>query len=41
MSSLSESEAKEFHSAYVTGLLVYVGIAIVAHYLLYVWKPWF
>jgi light-harvesting complex 1 beta chain len=41
MSSLSESEAKEFHSAYVTGLLAYVGIAIVAHYLLYVWKPWF
>ena len=41
MSSLSESEAKEFHSAYVTGLIGYVGIAIVAHCLLYVWKPWF
>ena len=41
MSSLSESEAKEFHSAYVTGLIGYVGIAIVSPYLLYVWKPWF
>jgi light-harvesting complex 1 beta chain len=41
MSSLSESEAREFHSAYVRGLIGYVGIAIVAHYLLYVWKPWF
>ena len=41
MSSLSDSEAKEFHSAYVTGLRGFVGVAIVAHYLLYVWKPWF
>ena len=41
MSSLSESEAKEFHSAYVMGFSGFVGIAIVAHYLLYAWKPWF
>jgi light-harvesting complex 1 beta chain len=41
MSSLSESEAKEFHSAYVTGFIGFMSIAIVAHYLLYVWKPWF
>ena len=41
MSSLSESEAKEFHSAYVTGLAGYVLIAAFAHYLLYLWKPWF
>ena len=41
MSSLSDSEAKEFHSSYVTGLLGFVGIAIVVHYLFYVWKLWF
>ena len=41
MSSLSESEAKEFHSAYVTGLIGFVGIALLAHWLLYTWKPWF
>jgi len=41
MSSLSESEAKEFHSAYVTGLIGFVLMASLAHYLLYVWKPWF
>ena len=41
MSSLSESDAKEFLSAYVTGFIGFVGIAIVAHWLLYMWKPWF
>ena len=41
MSSLSDSEAKEFHSAYVMGFTGFVIIAIVAHWLLYTWKPWF
>lgn len=41
MSSLSESEAKEFHSAYVMGFGGFVIIASVAHWLLYAWKPWF
>ena len=41
MSSLSESEAKEFHSAYLTGFGAFLAIALVAHWLLYTWKPWF
>ena len=41
MSSLSESEAREFHSAYITGFIGFTIIAITAHALLYMWKPWF
>ena len=41
MSSLSESEAKEFHSAYIMGFTGFTIVAIVAHWLLYTWKPWF
>ena len=41
MSSLSESEAKEFHSAYITGFIGFTIIASAAHALLYMWKPWF
>ena len=41
MSSLSDSEAKEFHSAYLTGFSGFLAITLVAHWLLYTWKPWF
>ena len=41
MSNLSESEAREFHSAYIAGFMGFTIIAIAAHALLYMWKPWF
>lgn len=40
LSGLTESEAKEFHSIFVTSFLVFTAIAIVAHFLVWQWRPW-
>jgi light-harvesting complex 1 beta chain len=40
-SGLTEAEAQEFHKHYISGLIMFVVIAVVAHILTYVWKPWF
>jgi light-harvesting complex 1 beta chain len=39
-SGLSEAEAKEFHKIFVTSFLVFTAIAIVAHVLAWMWRPW-
>jgi light-harvesting complex 1 beta chain len=40
MSGLTESEAKEFHSVFVTSFVVFVVIAVIAHILAWQWRPW-
>jgi light-harvesting complex 1 beta chain len=37
---LTESEAKEFHSIFVTSFVIFMAIAIVAHILVWMWRPW-
>jgi len=39
-SGLTEGEAREFHSIFVTSFLVFVGVAVVAHILAWLWRPW-
>lgn len=39
-SGLSEAEAKEFHAIFVTSFIIFTGIAIVAHILAWMWRPW-
>ncbi len=39
-SGLTEAEAKEFHAGFMTMFLVFTGIAVVAHYLVWIWRPW-
>ena len=39
-SGLTEGEAKEFHSIFVTSFLIFVGVAVVAHILAWLWRPW-
>ena len=39
-SGLTDSEAREFHSIFVTSFIVFVVVAIVAHILIYLWRPW-
>ncbi|MEE4204355.1 MAG: light-harvesting antenna LH1, beta subunit [Halieaceae bacterium] len=41
LSGLTSNEAKEFHSAYVQGFLGFTAIAVVAHILVWMWRPWF
>ncbi|NWG24364.1 MAG: light-harvesting protein [Pseudorhodoplanes sp.] len=40
LSGLTESEAREFHSIFVTSFLIFTAIAIVAHFLVWQWRPW-
>jgi len=39
-SGLSEAEAKEFHRIFVTSFVIFTAVAIGAHILAYMWRPW-
>lgn len=41
MSGLNQNEAREFHAIFVTSFLFFTGIAVVAHFLVWLWRPWF
>ncbi len=38
---LTENEAKEFHGIFVTNFIAFTVIALVAHVLVWSWRPWF
>jgi light-harvesting complex 1 beta chain len=40
MSGLTDAEAKELHEIYMKGLVLFVGVAVVAHFLVWLWRPW-
>jgi light-harvesting complex 1 beta chain len=40
LSGLTEREAKEFHGIFVTSFIIFTVIAIVAHILVWQWRPW-
>ncbi|WP_376097043.1 light-harvesting antenna LH1, beta subunit [Roseomonas sp. CCTCC AB2023176] len=40
VSGLTEPEAREFHSVFVTSFLLFTVIAAVAHFLVWQWRPW-
>jgi light-harvesting complex 1 beta chain len=40
LSGLTEQEAKEFHSIFMTSFVLFTIIAIVAHILVWMWRPW-
>ncbi len=39
-SGLSENEAKEFHSIFMSSFIAFTAVAIVAHILVWMWRPW-
>ena len=39
-SGLTEAEAKEFHGIFVSSFIVFTLVAIVAHFLVWLWRPW-
>lgn len=39
-SGLTEPEAREFHKIFVSSFLIFTAIAIVAHILAWMWRPW-
>ena len=40
LSGLSEAEAKEFHSIFVASFFGFTIIAVIAHILAWLWRPW-
>ena len=40
ISGMTEPEAREFHSIFVTSFIIFTVIAIVAHILVWFWRPW-
>ncbi|MEM7612691.1 MAG: light-harvesting antenna LH1, beta subunit [Pseudomonadota bacterium] len=41
MSGLTEKGAKEYHKLFMGSTIGYVIIAIIAHFLVWNWRPWF
>lgn len=40
LTGLTDEECQEFHKFYVQGLLAFVATAVVAHALVWAWRPW-
>jgi light-harvesting complex 1 beta chain len=40
-SFLTPEEAKEFHKMFVSSFILFTLVAIVAHVLVWMWRPWF
>ncbi|MCR9071122.1 MAG: light-harvesting antenna LH1, beta subunit [Alphaproteobacteria bacterium] len=40
LSGLTEGEAQEFHRFYIQGFMLFTAIAVVAHILVWMWRPW-
>jgi light-harvesting complex 1 beta chain len=40
LSGLTEAEAKEFHGMFMTSFIIFTVIAIIAHFLVWQWRPW-
>ncbi|MDB5646615.1 light-harvesting antenna LH1, beta subunit [Methylobacterium sp.] len=40
LSGLTEPEAKEFHAIFLTSFIIFTAIAVVAHILVWLWRPW-
>lgn len=41
LTGLTSEEAREFHSFFVSGFIGFTIIALVAHFLVWQWRPWF
>ncbi len=38
---LTDQQAQELHSVYMSGLALFTVVAVVAHFAVFVWRPWF
>ena len=41
ISGLTDEEAQEFHHYWVQGLVGFTAVAVIAHMLVWAWRPWF
>jgi light-harvesting complex 1 beta chain len=40
LSGLTEAEAQEFHGLFIRSFIAFMVIAIIAHFLVWMWRPW-
>lgn len=40
LSGLTEDEAKEFHQIFMKSFIIFTVIAVIAHILVWMWRPW-
>jgi light-harvesting complex 1 beta chain len=40
LSGLTDVEAKEFHGIFVSSFIGFTAIAVIAHILVWMWRPW-
>ncbi len=40
LTGLTRSEAQEFHKAFMASFIIFTLIACVAHFLVWMWRPW-
>ena len=40
VSGMTQPEAKEFHGLFMLSFVIFTVIAIVAHFLVWQWRPW-
>ncbi|MFO1172520.1 MAG: light-harvesting antenna LH1, beta subunit [Hyphomicrobiaceae bacterium] len=40
LSGLTDSEAQEFHAIFVRSFMIFTVIAVIAHILAWMWRPW-
>ncbi|MCU0627832.1 MAG: light-harvesting protein [Gemmatimonadaceae bacterium] len=40
-SNITEAEAKAFNGYFLVGFIGFTGVAIFAHFLAWMWRPWF
>ena len=41
ISGLTDEEAQEFHTFWIQGTVAFTAVAVVAHFLVWAWRPWF
>ena len=40
LSGLTEGEAQEYHKYFIQGFMIFTAVAVVAHILVWMWRPW-
>lgn len=40
LSGLTPAEAQEFHKIFTMSFIIFTLIAVVAHFLVWIWRPW-
>lgn len=40
LSGLTDQEAREFHGIFVSSFIGFTVVAIIAHFLAWLWRPW-